>query len=61
MSDDRAKLSPKNESDRPADKEKKPYAKPSFRSEQVFETMALACGKMSPTEFQCHGFHRKNS
>jgi len=25
---------------------KKPYSKPSFRHEQVFETMALACGKV---------------
>jgi hypothetical protein len=27
---------------------KKPYRKPSFRHEQVFETMALACGKLQP-------------
>ena len=26
---------------------KKPYTKPSFRYEQVFETMALACGKVN--------------
>jgi hypothetical protein len=39
---------------------KKPYQKPEFRYERVFETMALACGKMSPTEFQCR-FNRKNS
>jgi hypothetical protein len=28
-------------------KGKKPYQKPSFRYEQVFETMALACGKVN--------------
>jgi hypothetical protein len=39
---------------------KKPYQKPAFRYERVFETMALACGKISPTEFQCR-FNRKNS
>ena len=26
---------------------RKPYVKPSFRHEQVFETMALACGKVN--------------
>ena len=39
---------------------KKPYQKPEFRYERVFETMALACGKMSPTELQCR-FNRKTS
>jgi hypothetical protein len=39
---------------------KKPYLKPDFRFERVFETMALSCGKISPTEFQCR-FNRKNS
>jgi hypothetical protein len=32
---------------------KKQYQDPAFRHERVFETMALSCGKMSPTEFQC--------
>lgn len=40
--------------------EKKPYRKPSYRYERVFETMALSCGKVSPVEFQCR-FNRKNS
>jgi hypothetical protein len=44
----------------PATSPKKPYKKPTFRFESVFETMALACGKISPTQFQCH-FNRKNS
>jgi hypothetical protein len=39
---------------------KKPYQKPEFRFERVFETMALSCGKISPTEFQCR-FNRKTS
>jgi hypothetical protein len=39
---------------------KKPYTKPEFRYEKVFETMALSCGKVSPTEFQCR-FNRKTS
>jgi hypothetical protein len=43
-----------------ARQEKKPYTKPTYRYEQVFETMALACGKISPTQFQCR-FHRHNS
>jgi hypothetical protein len=39
---------------------KKPYQKPAFRSERVFETMALACGKMNGTQAQCKS-NRKNS
>jgi hypothetical protein len=42
------------------EKPKKPYQKPSFEHERVFETMALACGKISHTQGQCH-FNRKNS
>jgi hypothetical protein len=40
--------------------QKKPYRKPSYRFEQVFETMALSCGKISATQFQCR-FHRRSS
>jgi len=32
---------------------KKPYRKPSFKHEKVFETMALACGKTGPTSSGC--------
>jgi hypothetical protein len=39
---------------------KRPYVKPAFEHERVFETMALACGKVSQTQAQCH-FNRKNS
>ncbi len=33
---------------------KRPYVKPAFRYERVFETMALACGKIDDTQLQCH-------
>jgi len=33
--------------------DRKPYSKPSFRSEQVFETLALQCGKISGTSGAC--------
>jgi len=39
---------------------RKPYQKPAFRFERVFETMALACGKLSTTLSQCH-FNRHTS
>ncbi|HUK52929.1 MAG TPA: hypothetical protein VL099_06540 [Candidatus Binatia bacterium] len=41
-------------------KAKKPYQKPVFRHERVFETMALSCGKMSSTQGQCR-FNAMNS
>ena len=31
--------------EKPARQEKKPYQKPAFEYEQVFETMALTCSK----------------
>ena len=39
---------------------KKPYSKPDFQFERVFETMALSCGKISPVQAQCR-FNRKRS
>jgi hypothetical protein len=39
---------------------KKPYQKPAFQREQVFETMALACGKVNTTSGACKAV-RKNS
>jgi hypothetical protein len=33
---------------------KKAYVKPAFQHERVFETMALACGKVSSTQSQCN-------
>ena len=41
-------------------RKKRLYVKPTFEYERVFETMALACGKLSPTQAQCR-FNRKNS
>jgi hypothetical protein len=38
---------------------KKPYQKPEFRSERVFETMALACGKVA-VQFQCRRRRRSS-
>lgn len=52
--------SPEKNVNEAAPRPKKPYHKPSFRYERVFETMALSCGKINPTEFQCR-FNRKNS
>jgi hypothetical protein len=39
---------------------RKPYRKPAFRFERVFETMALSCGKVHFTQGQCR-FNRKTS
>ena len=41
-------------------KARKPYKRPAFQFEKVFETMALACGKLSATQLQCR-FNRRNS
>jgi hypothetical protein len=49
------------EEKRPTQKKqaKKPYTKPAFRFERVFETQALSCGKVSSSN-QC-SIHRKTS
>jgi hypothetical protein len=39
---------------------KRVYVKPAFQHERTFETMALACGKVSGTTQQCNT-NRKNS
>ncbi len=41
-------------------KKKKPYEKPSVKSEKVFETTALKCGKITSTQSSCK-FSRKTS
>lgn len=52
---------PENQNSRPeAARTKKTYTKPTFRHERIFETMALACGKVHATQAQCR-FNRKNS
>jgi hypothetical protein len=43
-----------------APKAKRTYQKPAFEHERVFETMALACGKLSASQGQCH-LNRKRS
>jgi hypothetical protein len=40
---------------------KKPYQKPSFRYEKVFETQALSCGKIAPTQPTCQFSNRSSS
>lgn len=54
------KRSPETADERRAQTGKRPYQKPSFVREQVFETMALACGKVNPTSGICK-FIKKNS
>ena len=44
----------------PGERAKQPYVKPAFRHEQVFETMALACGKINNTQASCR-VNRRNS
>jgi hypothetical protein len=41
-------------------KKKRPYVKPSFQHERVFETSALACGKVGVTQETCRN-NRKAS
>jgi hypothetical protein len=50
----------KNESASAQKAGKKPYSKPEFRYERVFETLALACGKLHGHQGQCR-FNRKRS
>jgi hypothetical protein len=44
----------------PAAAAKKPYQKPAFQREQVFETMALACGKIGPTTGACRAVNKSS-
>jgi hypothetical protein len=39
---------------------RKPYIKPAFEREKVFETQAMICGKIQTTMASCHQ-NRKNS
>lgn len=39
---------------------RKPYQKPAFRQERLFETSALNCGKVQSTQGSCHN-NRKTS
>ncbi len=49
MSEQKSKTS----TSQPAASGKKPYVKPDYRHERMFETMALQCGKRDPTQAQC--------
>jgi hypothetical protein len=51
LKNEKEKIADGNENDH--GKIKKPYRKPSFRHEKVFETNALSCGKISTTQSQC--------
>jgi len=44
----------------PNSRARKLYRKPEHRCERIFETMALACGKLGPTESNCY-HNRKSS
>jgi len=46
--------------EQPREGRRRLYVKPSFTREDVFETTALACGKINPTIPQCN-LVRKNS
>lgn len=37
---------------------KKPYRKPAFTHERIFETLALQCGKVNSTQEQCHNVQK---
>ena len=43
-----------SENQKGAARTRKPYVKPTYQREDVFETMALSCGKVQSTEGQCH-------
>jgi len=42
----------KRQNDRPGRK-RKPYQPPRVDTEQIFETLAFACGKIQPTQSGC--------
>ena len=48
MADDPKRIGPTE-----SPKAKRPYVKPAFRHERVFETMALSCGKIDATQSTC--------
>ena len=49
-----------NKSSSPAPGEKKPYTKPSVKSEPIYETLALACGKLPGQGSICNGAPRRS-
>lgn len=53
MSASKGPIPPSGDGDGRGTGERQTYQKPAFVREQVFETMALACGKINPTSGQC--------
>jgi hypothetical protein len=51
---------PSDDESTQANVDRQPYEKPAFFREQVFETMALSCGKSNPSTGQCKTV-KKNS
>ena len=43
-----------------SDEGKKPYAKPDVQSEPIYETLALACGKLPGQGGVCNGAPRRS-
>jgi hypothetical protein len=50
--EDKERLLSPSDTQKPA---RKPYKKPAVRFERVFETSALACGKVHVNQSGCHG------
>jgi hypothetical protein len=50
--EDQTKLEKKPQTEK--ERIKKPYIKPAFRFERVFETQALSCGKMAGQGHNCN-------
>jgi hypothetical protein len=44
----------------PQPKPRKPWVKPEYRMERVFETMALACGKTNNSQSGCRSATKKS-
>lgn len=45
---------------KPTSENKKPYAKPDVQSEPIYETLALACGKLPGQGGVCNGAPRRS-
>lgn len=50
----------KNAPDAQPDRGKKPYEKPAVTSEPIYETLALACGKLSGQGGACNAAPRRS-
>ena len=53
MSNDEKKTEVRNEND-----PREPYEPPKLECEELFETLALACGKITPVTFPCQHQNR---